>query len=190
MFCCRRNGFQLANQNSIAVLTNLDLLSLQQNPHIMNVVTTPVVLHAKKRTSAIKIQLFKIHVWLFSCCLTHSAQDKEIHVRGTLQWRHNGRDGVSDHQPHGCLLNHLFRRRSKKTPKLRVTDLCAGNSPVTGEFPAQRVSNAENVSIWWRHHDGTSLFMWWIVCSAQAITWTNVNGSQETNSRDQGSVSI
>ena len=31
--------------------------------------------------------------------------------------------------------------------------LCAGNSPVTGEFPAQRASyNAENVSVWWRHH--------------------------------------
>ena len=27
------------------------------------------------------------------------------------------------------------------------------NSPVTGEFPAQMASNAENVSIWWRHHD-------------------------------------
>ena len=44
------------------------------------------------------------------------------------------------------------RRKSKKTSKLRVTGLCAGNSPVTGEFPAQRASNAENVSIWWRHH--------------------------------------
>ena len=33
-----------------------------------------------------------------------------------------------------------------------VTGLCAGNSPVTGEFPAQRASNAENVSIWWRHY--------------------------------------
>ena len=41
----------------------------------------------------------------------------------------------------------------KKTSKLRVTGLCAGNSPVTGEFPAQRASKAENVSIWWRHHD-------------------------------------
>ena len=30
---------------------------------------------------------------------------------------------------------------------------CVGNSPGTGEFPAQRASNAENVSIWWRHHD-------------------------------------
>ena len=46
----------------------------------------------------------------------------------------------------------LFRRRSKKTSKLRVTGLCAGNSPVAGEFPAQMASNAENVSIWWRHH--------------------------------------
>ena len=49
--------------------------------------------------------------------------------------------------------SHLFRRRSKKTSKLRVTGLCEGNSPVTGEVPTQRASNAENVSIWWRHHN-------------------------------------
>ena len=69
-----------------------------------------------------------------------------------LQWHHNGHWGVSNHQPHDCLLNRLFRRRSKKTSKLRVTGLFAGNSPVAGEFPAQMASNAENVSIWWRHH--------------------------------------
>ena len=40
----------------------------------------------------------------------------------------------------------------KKTSKFHVAGLCEGNSPMTGEFPAQRVSNAENVSIWWRHH--------------------------------------
>ena len=71
----------------------------------------------------------------------------------TLHWRHNHHDGVSNHQPHGCLLNRLFWRRSKKTSKLRVTGLCARNSPGTDEFPAQRASNAENVSIWWRHHE-------------------------------------
>ena len=70
----------------------------------------------------------------------------------SLQWRHDERDGDSNHQPHDCLLNRLFRRRSKKTPKLGVTGRCAGNSPVTGEFPAQMASDAENVSIWWRHH--------------------------------------
>ena len=47
----------------------------------------------------------------------------------SLQWRHNDHDGVSNHQPHGCLLNRLFRRRSKKTSKLRVTGLYVGNSP-------------------------------------------------------------
>ena len=31
-----------------------------------------------------------------------------------------------NHQPHDCLLNHLFRHKSKKTSKLRVTGLCAG----------------------------------------------------------------
>ena len=68
------------------------------------------------------------------------------------QWRHNGRDSVSNHQPHDCLLKRFFRRRSKKTSKLRVSCLCVDNSPVTGEFPAQMASNAVNVSIWWRHH--------------------------------------
>ena len=88
----------------------------------------------------------------------------------SFQWRHNGRDDVSNHQPHHCLVNRLFKRRSKKTSKLRVIGFCAGNSPVTGEFPeqrasnadrnsqvtgefpAQRASNADNVSIWWRDH--------------------------------------
>ena len=41
----------------------------------------------------------------------------------------------------------------KKTSKLRVTGLCAENSPETDEFPAQMTSYAENVSIWWRHHE-------------------------------------
>ena len=70
-----------------------------------------------------------------------------------LQWRHNERDGVSNHQPHDCLPNHIFRCKSTKTPKLRVTGLCEGNSPVTDEFPAQRTSNAEKVAIWWRYHE-------------------------------------
>ena len=67
----------------------------------------------------------------------------------TLQWRHNGRDGISNHHSHDYLLNRLFRCRSKKTSKLRVIGLSDGNPPVTGEFPKQRASDAENVSIWW-----------------------------------------
>ena len=40
----------------------------------------------------------------------------------------------------------------RKQTKLRVTGLRVGNSPGTGEFPAQMASNAGNISIWWRHH--------------------------------------
>ena len=67
-----------------------------------------------------------------------------------LQWHPNDNDSVSNHQPHDCLLNRLFRRRSKKTSKFRVT---------VGEFPAQKASNAENVSIWWHHHDKKILIL-------------------------------
>ena len=69
-----------------------------------------------------------------------------------LQWRHNGLNGVSNHQPHHSFLSRLFGPRSKKTSKLRVPGLCAGKSPGTGEFPAQMASNAGNVSIWRCHH--------------------------------------
>ena len=35
-------------------------------------------------------------------------------IVSALQWRHNGHDGFSNHQPYDCLLNRLFRRSSKK----------------------------------------------------------------------------
>ena len=113
----------------------------------------------------------KSEVWTISHCLGlgHETMvcavclfvflwwERRLHGHLSLQWRHNGRDSVSNHQPHDCLLNRLFRRRSKKTSKLRVT-VCAGNLPGTGEFPAQMASNAENVFIWWRRHDSDEVF--------------------------------
>ena len=62
---------------------------------------------------------------------THYAESIKI----SLQWRHNERGGVSNHRRRDCFPNHMFKRRSKKTPKLRVTGLCEGNPPVAGGFP-------------------------------------------------------
>ena len=44
-----------------------------------------------------------------------------------------------------------FRHSKKKKSKLRATGLCDEISPVSGDFPAQRASNAENVPNWGRH---------------------------------------
>ena len=90
------------------------------------------------------------------CVICRRLHSENYYHTTPLRWRHNELDGVSDHQPHDCLLNRLFGCRSKKTSKLRVTGLCVGNSPGTGEFSAQMASNAENVSIWWRHHAGVN----------------------------------
>ena len=66
-----------------------------------------------------------------------------------LQWRRNVRIGVTNHQPHECLLNCLFKAQIKENSKaLRHWPL---SGEFTGDFPAQRSSNAENVSIRWRH---------------------------------------
>ena len=105
-----------------------------------------------------------------------------VHVNGrdaslgphSVQWRHNGQEGASNHQRHHCLLTRLFGSRSKETSKLCFTGLCAGNSPVTGEFPAQMASNAENVSIWWRHHVGITLFLAWISNHIHVELWDDV----------------
>ena len=74
----------------------------------------------------------------------------------TLQWGHNERDGVSNHQPYNCLLKRIFRRRSKKTSKLNVTGFVKGihrwpvNSPHKGPgtrkmFPFDDVIMTQNV---------------------------------------------
>ena len=88
----------------------------------------------------------------------HHADVSLWHLCSSLQWCHNECDGVSNHRRFDCLLSRLFGFRSENTSKLRVTGLCVGNSPVTGGFPSQRASDAENVSIWWRHHDGVMIY--------------------------------
>ena len=70
-----------------------------------------------------------IFMWVSATWHEQCNTSTAMTVVSTLQWRHNDHDGVSNHQLHGCLLNRLFRRRSKKTSKLRVTGLCVGNSP-------------------------------------------------------------
>ena len=89
-------------------------------------------------------------VLLYPLFYVHEAQNNIKNM--LLQWRHNELDSVSNHRRLDGLLNRLFRRWSKKTSKLRLTGLCEGNSSGTGEFPSERASNAENVSIWLRHH--------------------------------------
>ena len=109
-----------------------------------------------------KSQDFPYVTWVEQCeHYFHSMSiDPPIPGMRPSQWCHNGRDGISNHQPHDCLLNCLFRCRSKETSKLCVTGLCAGNSLVTSEFPAQMTSNAENISIWWRQHGYFKIWPW------------------------------
>ena len=100
------------------------------------------------------------------------------HHLWTKQWLHNERSGISNHRCLDCLLNHLLRRRSKKTSKLPITGLCEGNPPVTGGFPSQMASNAENVSIWWRRHEFAT---WWKLQGAHQIVW-NLSQTQFSHS--------
>ena len=98
------------------------------------------------------------------------------HRNGNIHHRHHCDVimGVPNHQPNDCLLDHLFGGRSKKTLNIRFTGLCVGNSPVTGEFPAQMASNVENVSIWWRHHGKHSYLYGNVQYNEISYTYENV----------------
>ena len=91
----------------------------------------------------------------------------------SLQWCHKEWDGISNHQPHDCLLNCLFKVHIKEN----ITGLCEGNSLATGEFPMQRASNTKNVSIWWHHH--VILLLTWnllivgLHCTQYKLTYQN-----------------
>ena len=99
---------------------------------------TPIHNHS----NVLKLWCMNLETGLFQeiCRLTNSIQFKCFYcllyreyigdyMYNSLQWRHYDHDCVSNHRPRGCLLNRLFRRRSKKTSKLHVTGLCVGNSP-------------------------------------------------------------
>ena len=137
---------------------------------------------------------------------SHGDHPKSNQFLQTLQWRHNGHDNVSNHQPHDCLLNCLFRRRSKKTSKLRVTGLCAGNHrgpvnsphkwPLTRKmFPFDDVIMRRHITSnhWdrvphiWVSELGHHWFRWWIVAWQPQAAWYetifNLQGSHPWLSR-------
>ena len=64
-------------------------------------------------------------------CMCHTASSLKEHEpacqESTLRWRHNERDGVSNHQCFDCVFSGLFQ--CKKISKLCVTGLCKGNPP-------------------------------------------------------------
>ena len=142
---CQNENFQFSQWRNFHQNYNMSVSAVGHNELTACVVSMTFLLQAASKVVILDnvrwIQRRKFH------------QHQWISMNDTLLWCHNGHDGVSNHQHHDCLLNRPLRRRSKKASKLRVTSLCAGNSPVTGEFPAQMASNAEDVSIWWRHYD-------------------------------------
>ena len=103
---------------------------------------------------------------------------KQRNFNTSLQRRHNGRDGVSNHNRLDFLLYCLFRRRSKKTSKLRVTGLCEGNPPVTGGFLSQRISNAEIFPSDDLIKTARKIYMVWIPFSALHVNLTPVYQDQ------------
>ena len=100
-------------------------------------------------------------------------------IYNPLHWRHNGHDSVSNDQSHNCLLNQLFRHRSRKISNLASLAFVRGihrrpvNSPhkwpVTRKiFPFDDVFMVKTTmwhQIQQRHHRLTSVTSsHWVWC--------------------------
>ena len=98
----------------------------------------------------------------------------------SLQWRNNDHDGVSNHQPHGCLPKRLYMRWLKKTSTLRVTGLCEWNSPRPVNSPhkgpvTRKMFPFDDVIMWW-----TTETMWWRSCRIEEYSMSALLYSSTT----------
>ena len=132
-------------------LTNVDSHSpVLFLPQYCNVITPSWITQAQWiRRGMIQHSDVVLCIWVLSIWRTNTFKcrvngDKYTQPFISLQWRHNEDDDVSNHRRLECLLNRLFRCRYKNTKAPR-------HWPLSGDFPAQRASNAEY--IWWRYHD-------------------------------------
>ena len=94
----RRSYDRLISTMGFPILVRC-LLYIESAPWFMLLIRSQVVLW---RADNVYHGLVGLKYWVWNCFIA-------------LQWRHNERDGIAYDQPHDCLLNHLFRRRSKKT---------------------------------------------------------------------------
>ena len=108
------------------------------------------------------------------------ATGSQCTCRSALLWRHNERDSVSNHQPHDCLLKSLFRYRSKKTSKLRVTGLFAGIHRVPLNSPhkwsvTRKMFPFDDVIMAWRYPGLVGIIYRCCLCIAgvlfRKLTW-------------------
>ena len=112
----------------------------------------------------------EIQQFFCSLCMMTSWQGNTLRIADpSLQWRHNGRDGVSNHQPRDCLLNRRFMRRSKKTldyikaprywPFVRGIHRAPVNSP--HKWPVTRKMFPFDDVIMWKSNLGFILCAGW-----------------------------
>ena len=80
-----------------------------------------------------------------------------------LEWCHNMCDGIWNQQHLNCLLNHLFRCRSKKTSTLHVIGLCEGTSTILWHHHVTRATVCSHDSSDYqrmKHQSSTFMVLW------------------------------
>ena len=87
---------------------------------------------------------------MISHALLHFVYTWECYTTKVWRWKHMLTSPHCSDIIMKSPASRLVAQPSTKTPKFPVTGLCEGRWPVG--FPHKRPSNAENVSIWWRHH--------------------------------------
>ena len=104
---CAKICCDLMASNGVVARRNFDRIWIAGKKPLVK--RAPVLFMTGVSFSATVFRIVTYHVFLY--------------ILKTLQWRHNERDGVSNHRRLDCLHNRLFSRRSKETSKFRVTGI-------------------------------------------------------------------
>ena len=82
-----------------------------------------------------------------------------------LQWRHNGRDGVSNHRRLHIFCSNIGSGTDQRKHQ-NVTGLCAGNSPVTSNaVTSHLMTSHESLALYAGNISWESIGNWWVTRS-------------------------
>ena len=92
--------------------------------------------------------MFNSHYWGSFCCIHLRAVSQQVHYSDVIMSMM-----VSLITSYSIVYSTICSGADQRKHHSSVTTgLCEVKSLKTGEFPAQRASNEENIFIWWSHH--------------------------------------
>ena len=121
MYICN-HCYHISSSNFRANLHSILLFCLPRHFHISCILLHRLfrthIARSDLRQTTVNGKLYVVEItYTFICKDERQMHSHQSGTTSTLQWRHNGLYSVSNHKPHHCLLNRLFKAQVKENIK-------------------------------------------------------------------------